>query len=267
MTKKTKHNNNEVTNWIASHLPTINIILLLLAIGISVFPFGNLDSELNEAMIKVITLLVIIATSFFITNSGYLERITKSVTRFDKFAEQMEKIKYSKMPCDYNKMILQATNSIFFSGNGMSHFEQSLAKALAEIAPHVEINCVVSDLSGDAIETINFLTGLSKSDPSIITDHLNRYNKHLDTIRAKRGINNAFIKIVSMISYFAIDYKQQTESSFIQAKHILLSDRKGDYNTFYCIARPGTEIYEYYRNQIEILEKKAMEINGASTTT
>jgi len=140
----------------------------------------------------------------------------------------------------------------------MAHFDFNLANSLADISNNVEINCVVSDLTNPDIDMIAnhlFEIPLERSYGS----ELNMiFKKRITAIENKHAVNSTFIETLSLVSFFAVDYKKDTEFSFIQAKHYMIPEYTGHVNTIFCTAYPGTEIYKFYRTQIEILEKKAI---------
>jgi len=198
MPKNTEDKSNYFSNWFINHLSVVNIILSLLAIIISVFPINDIfvafNKTIDDSKIKIISLLVIIVTDFFVMNIGYLERIVKSTARFDMIAEHISKTAYSFEPCDYIKISHQAQNSIFFSGIGMSHFNYGLAHSLAKVDPRVEINCVVSDSNSSNFKML----------PNINLDIQNRtffnglraiFDNNINSIRNIRNINVEFINI------------------------------------------------------------------------
>jgi hypothetical protein len=259
MSKSTEQNNNAFIDFIINHLSAINLILLLIAIFMSFFPISKtFNLTFDDAKVRIISLLVIIATDFFVINIGYLERIVKSTARFDSIVDNFSEIEYSTEYCDYVKAISQAQKSIFFSGLGMSHFNYNLANSLADVDQRIEINCVVSDSNSCDLKSPTMFN-LDIREKMLINGLRNTFDMYIKSIRSKRTINVDFINIFAHISYFAIDYKEQTKYSFIEAKHYLIPEKGKNTSVYYCIARPGTEIYRYYSNQIALLEEKAKE--------
>jgi len=143
----------------------------------------------------------------------------------------------------------------------MSFFDFDFANFLANIEPHVEIKCVVTDLNNpDVRKNMDYIFGgieKEKNSPARST-----FDRNVSRVKRTRSINVDFITAFPHISYFAIDYKEQTEFSFIQAKHYLIAEYTGEVNVYYCIVRPGAKLYEYYRKQIILLEKKGEQTRG-----
>lgn len=166
---------------------------------------------------------------------------------------EQNKVNYSLEPCDYIEHIKKSKNSIFFSSVGGSVLtDYSVQNALANINPEVEINIVTGDHNDNITNNFNGLTEVTKE----YTLSINELVKTgINRIKEKRSVVYKSISFFNPISYFAIDYKDNSSSSFIQAKHYLISENKKSINVFYCSVRPGSDLYDCYCKQIILLEK------------
>ena len=243
-------------NWIY----IISVIFAIVGLLIS-FIFKEYSHQIIGMMFTIIVVDNFLMLIFYMDDIKHKsDDIKKDIESIKCKLEntQVGSIKYSLSSCDEKKAIFQAKKSIFFSGAGMTFFNYDLANSLANTEPYVEINCVVTDLNNpDVKKAMDYLfRGIKKGKQSV--SRLS-FDRQISRIRSARNINVDFITTFSHISYFAIDYKEQTESSFIQAKHYLVQEYAGEVKVFYCIVRPGTELYKYYLDQIFLLEKKGQE--------
>ena len=252
--QKSKH----LFNWIAGHLNIISLVILIIAIIMSALQFFNYFN-ISEGRI-IITLLLLLAIQFFILNIGYLERFIASASIINEYTKQISKIEYSKSD-KIKQMFHQAKYNLFFSGLCMSCFnDDDLVNSLINIDSNVTIDIVITDTTNqEVLNILNFQYGISENEwkaRQIII------GKIIKKIKKKRPSTNvSFINIVSPISYFAIDYDEESESSFIQTKYYSIpKDKDGNLpDFFYCGTHPETGLYNYYRKQIFLLKMKANE--------
>jgi len=168
--------------------------------------------------------------------------------------KETAKINYSLSPCDFEEKIKQAKDCIFFSGVVLSHLgSHQLRDCLTDIDPRIKISIFAVDLDDDVhFNTVCRLYG----DGEIISSMSKSCKNWMNEIKNRH--ENSFIKRTNAftpISYFAVDYNDDKESSFIQAKHYLHRKEPGA-KVFYCTVRPGHELYKYYREQIMLIEEK-----------
>ena len=124
---------------------------------------------------------------------------------------------------------------------------------LPNIELRIAIKFVVADCNNDDI--LKAVKGISNAAKEELQSLSQVFDIGLNRIKHDRDVDVVFIDFYVSISYFAIDYKEQTNSSFIQAKHYLLNENKKSIKVFYCTVRPGTNLYDYYKEQILILDR------------
>ena len=258
MKKDNSHKNGVLFHFIYKHLELIQVTLLMLALITSLFPIGDFlnivfDTSFNDTKLRIVSLLAIITIEFFVITNRYLEPIAKSTEKIDKIVELTSKVSYSLKPCNFEELN-RAQNCIFISGAGMHAINiDNNRRLLAAIASKVKINLAVLNYDNeDVIKVLKDFFG--NTDEELISNRT-QFNEGVSYIENRRGVNVITLKNIFIpIAYCAIDYRKETESSssFIQAKHYSLSDEK----PFFCTVRPGVDLYEYYRNQILIMENQ-----------
>ena len=166
-----------------------------------------------------------------------------------------EEIKYSlDDPCKYIEVVTNAKKCIFCNGVGMAFLsDYNLQTSLANVDTRISIRFVVANHENDAFQKI-VTRGIYKSDKKEAKTISKMFDIAIDRIREKRNLNISYVDFFTPISYFAIDYKEKTDSSFIQAKHYLHNMNNKNIKVLYCTVRPGSDLYEYYREQILLLE-------------
>jgi hypothetical protein len=245
-TKKT----NPIFLMIAKNISIINTILLILSLCVSVFPTNYFGNDIDLIKTKVIPLLVIIATEFFVMTVGYFEKITNSTERLDKYVDKMTNVVYSTKPITLNKFE-EAQNSIFISGAGMESLH-SMSTYLTNVRKDVTITVAAADY--DNQDVLNSIKHFFKLDDNQLISRRNLFMEGVNIVKKNREINVLKLNTFPTIAFFAIDYHQETAGSLIQAKHYLSSDNKNNLKELYCIAYPGTEIYKHYRELILLIE-------------
>jgi len=195
---------------------------------------------------------------------GYLEGISKSTAKFDKIAEQVSKISYSKTAHGF-ELIKTAQNSIFISGVGMQSVH-AYRNVLSLIDPRVSITLAVAD--HDNTDVMIALEHYFNIRPDHWTARRQLFDDGVQRIKIDREVNVINVDIFMPIAYVAVDYYTETEYSFIQAKHYLIAEENTDTKSFFCTVVPGTNLYDYYREQILLIERtngklaRAMELKN-----
>ncbi|MCL2311530.1 MAG: hypothetical protein FWC41_03415 [Firmicutes bacterium] len=247
---------NLVFKWILKNMALITLLLTITAIVISLFFVGI------DANVKIVSLLVIIVTEFFIVIFCYLERIAESTKKIDTIIERIPTTGYSTLPQEYDKC-KYAQNSIFISGVGMNNI-YGVREMLADIKSSVSITLAVNNYEEPDVMTAlySFFGKPSKKWDGYKTF----FNESVKKIknRPDRPVKVIYMDTFVPIAFFAIDYKEETDNSFIQAKHYILSDeldhdKQNGYKIkgYYYTARPRTDSYKLYReylNQILLIE-------------
>jgi len=174
--------------------------------------------------------------------------------QFGKENISKDKISYSLYPCSYSDMVRKAQKTIFFSGAGCEVLnDYSLQNILAEINHKISIDIVKSNPNNEDVRLA--FQGLTEISREYVVSVNELVATGVDRIKVKRNINVKYIDFFNPISYFAIDCNENSKFSFIQAKHYLISDDKKTVKVFYCTVHPGSDLYDWYREQIILLLK------------
>jgi len=167
-------------------------------------------------------------------------------------------ITYSSRSCNYGEKALQAKNSIFSSSIFMAMLaDYDIQNDFANVNPEIPITLVmVNSDYPDMLKFVNMFNGRSniENEEKVMTTVAENVKIGIKRIKSSRNINVKFINFIVPVSYFAVDYKIVTESSFIQIKHYLLNDKRA-VKVLYCTVLPGSELFEQYRKQILLLER------------
>ena len=183
------------------------------------------------------------------------EMITKSISKIDEMAIQISKVDYSYSSCIYKDVIPRATNSLFFSGVGMAFFDYDIENSIIKVDQSVNITFVVMNVYNEDVATgVESFYNISKEETRMLHES---FIKRVLRINNFRKTNFGVIDTFVQVSYFAVDYKELTEFSFIQAKYYLLTKNDEHIDVMYYTARPGTELFKCFRKQILIIEDKA----------
>lgn len=190
-----------------------------------------------------------IALTYFFTS-----RATKKALIKNKNGS-IHNINCSLISCNYMEMISEARNSIFFSGTGMSLLANSdLRNSLSKIDKKVSISFFVTDCCGNEA-SLNYKREAFGENREYYKSRMLTFISGINAIKSYRNVDLTLMDLFLPVAYFAIDYKNETKSSFIQAKYYLMSKEKGDAKVFYCTVHPGAELYKIYQEQILLIEK------------
>ncbi|MCL2057344.1 MAG: hypothetical protein FWH02_09050 [Oscillospiraceae bacterium] len=229
-------------------IPIIITVVTLISVVIGKF-FDKMDST-NA----IIILLVLITVDLVCIIIGYLEKslqLSEHNKKMLKYAiaQSTSGVSYSSDDCNYIDIVKSATKCIFYSGIAMGRFsDYNMENAFAEVSTEITITFVCANLENDdVLKSANGFFGRNKIEP---LNSFHVYQKAIERMKKKRNIVDKYIDIFVPISYFAIDYKEITEFSFIQAKHYLLDENRGEIKALYCTVRPGSVLYNYYQEQI-----------------
>ena len=162
---------------------------------------------------------------------------------------------YSSDPCNYIEAVKKATGSIFFSGIGMTFLDYALRNVLVnDTDPKVTINFAAVDYIKNN-DIMTFLQDYFGPHREKWYKHRDAFNDHVEILKNRQNTSFLDLDIFMPVSYFAIDYKEKTKFSFIQAKHYLRHKYENEVNVLYYTAHQGTKLYEQYRNQILLIEE------------
>ena len=161
-------------------------------------------------------------------------------------------IKYASAPIGFGEILPTAKNSIFISGLGMPIIGV-IDYLLVSVDSKINLTLAVSDFAtDDVLNSLEQFAGWTKND---CERRKETFDKNVSKIKAKRPVNNIYLDIFAPIAYVAIDYHEITESSFIQARHYLFSGDSTVFHSYFCTVRPGHFLYNYYREQILMMEQ------------
>jgi hypothetical protein len=164
-------------------------------------------------------------------------------------------ITYSTRSCSFGEKALQAKNSVFCSSLIMAQLNDfDIQNDFMKVNSEIPITIVLLNSNNpDMIKTLQRFNGYSliENEKTIIEGVKIGIDRILSN---KRNVTVKYKNFIIPNSYFAVDYKVKTDSSFIQIKQYLLNDNKG-IKVLYCTVRPESELYELYREQILLLER------------
>jgi hypothetical protein len=188
--------------------------------------------------------------------------LTRSFTKKEFQSKEIKntKLNRSLISCDYAKIVLQAKECIFFNGIVLATLaDMDLRNSLIKVDPRININFVSANLNDSVIfESARRYWGTENDMLRSMGDNVLTWIKTIK--KAHQNTNHNYSNICIFTSYFAIDYKDIKETSFIQAKYYLLNKSHNEVNVFYITTRPGDELYEIYREQIKLIENKNGEV-------
>ena len=231
-------------------LPKITSILISL-LGIATWFFPELDFKFKI----IITLSLIII--------GLIVYLIWQERNIRKNKNKNNGVSYDSRPCSYGEKALQAKNSIFCSSIRMAALaDHGVYNDFANVKSHIPIKLVLSSNNINTKKALHMLynwSGVSKKfTEAIITS----VDEAINNIRNKRSIDVKYIDFVTPTSYFAIDYKEETDVSFIQIKHYLLCNKK-NIEALYFTVYPSSDLYNLYKRQIELLENTEEESDNS----
>ncbi len=223
----------------------VGVFTLIFAIGgfLISFIFSQVSYQIISGM------FVLIAVENFLMRITYMDDIKHQL-------EAQKETDYSSEPCNYREHISEAKECIFFNGIGLVLLcDLDLHNHLSKIDAQVSIKFVVAKHCEDNFQKV-VLGGLQKAPDIEGAKAISKmFELTENRIREHRSLDVTHIDFFAPVSYFAVDYKEYTESSFIQAKHYLLNREKKGIQSYYCSVRPGSKLYEYYRQQIILLDE------------
>ena len=177
--------------------------------------------------------------------------------RYEENKSEPLGITYSTRTCNYGEKVLQAKNSIFSSGIWMAMLaDPGIQNDFAKVNPEIPITFVMANSDHpNMVKCVNMINGWSHvNDAKEMKKIIDGAKIGINRIKSCREINEKYINFIVPVSYFAIDYKVVTESSFIQIKYYLLNDKRAVKHLYYTVF-PGSELFEQYQKQILLLEK------------
>lgn len=258
------------TNWwylVTVVLAVIGWVVCLFLEQISTKVIGSMF-----ALIAIENIIIIInymddtrdKTSTIEKNVNYVVGITVEATqkvnileeKLNQILDKTAVAKFDSKSCDYIELARSAKNSIFYNSTGLGFLKTDTAqKEFSEIDKNINITLVITD----NCDSMNFLSVVTKGLCQVSSKEAKNARAGRESIIDRITENDTDIKIsyidfYAPISYFAIDYKEQTESSVIVAKHYLHNLGKKNLNAYFCIAKPGHFLYDIYLKQIVMLE-------------
>lgn len=232
--------------------------MLLITLLITFLPIGILKLGMDDINNKIVALLVILSTEIFIMTVGYLEKIAFSTRKLDEYANNMEKISLYKEP-NGTDFLKYATKSIFISGPGMQVI-YDIRNLLASIDEKIPITLAIQNYNNrDLVNVLIHYFGINEKE---WMTRRSIFNEGIKIIYQKRNLNIIVFNKFSPIGFVAIDYKDVTENSIIQAKHYILSEDIFKANYYFCRVKPGIELFDIYREQILCIEKYSSQFEG-----
>jgi len=206
-------------------------------------------------------LFLFIAVENFIKSIGYFEVIMDNTEESKKCLESLvnsihkPRINYAEKSLDYKTKVATATNSVFFNGSGMAFMaDYDLTTSIANLPSEVSVSFFATNCNKNPV-SLNYLHDFGGWREGYYTSLWETLNNSLERIKRRRSVSFTCLDLFVPISYFAIDYLVETEFSFIQAKHYLLVEERNDIKVYYCEAYPGTDVYDYYLEQIKLIER------------
>jgi len=207
----------------------------------------SIDSTVLAAIIMGICAITAPFVTYYLTNKSVKKR-------YQETKNEPLGITYSTRSCSFGEKALQAKNSIFCSSLVMAQLNDfDIQNDFMEVNPEIPITIVLFNSNNpDIIEMLQRFNGYSftEKEKAIIEG----VKVGIDRILSRRDIIVKYKNYIVPNSYFAVDYKVKTDSSFIQIKQYLLNENKG-IKVLYCTVRPESELYELYQRQILLLEK------------
>ena len=176
---------------------------------------------------------------------------------YNKKEIKLDEISISSVSCNYIEKIRAAKDCVFFNALILTLLaDVDLRTEFGKMDPRISVYFVLSDPKDEELQRV--IKRYWANSDEIFKSFQENFEIWIRNIKNEHANTECdYANLFTPISYFAVDYKDEKESSFIQAKHYLI---QGDFgkspNYIYVAARPGTDLYRYYKQQILLIEKK-----------
>ncbi|MDR2532352.1 MAG: hypothetical protein LBC82_05875 [Oscillospiraceae bacterium] len=256
-------------NWSYSGVFLALVIFYVIALGLDIF--SNKETIME---IAIGGLLLFIGFEIFFIRVSFFEDIKNEFkdikNEMESIAKKIDRLKpdiaYTDNRINRAEKISKAKSSIFVSGIGMGDFRndnEDFIKSIETIMNQgVRVHCIACDLNVDEVRKCSHF--INKTDDLKVDRDRTGFDECIKTIKSWECstdfFKDDFIDYFTQVSYFAVDYDVGGQSTFIEATYF--SANVGIRKKYYCHAYPGTDLYEYYKKQIDFLKGKA---NGEKT--
>lgn len=170
---------------------------------------------------------------------------------------EANRINYSFESCNYIDYIKNATNSIFFSGIALSLLaDMNLRRVINEKKDTSKCFIIQNFKNEELYKFIDEFLHITKLEHRNWRGLFEDFQMWIKEIKNKDSFySNSFYPV----SYFAVDYKNViNDTSFIQAKHYFSRESsETPPKVLYVTAYPNTDLYNFYREQILLIEMSA----------
>lgn len=187
-----------------------------------------------------------------ISKVGNKEYFTEPLTDNSQFSQ----IEYSiGRPSRINfctNQLLNAKNSIFVSSPAMSTIND-IKYILYDINANISITLAMLDYSN--IDNANYIKNFFGMKENHIKEYINTWDSVTKNIREHRPLNTIIMDMYAPPYYAAVDYKEETEFSSIQAKYYLINEKENGVSIYTCTANIGSDLFDSYRQQILLIEE------------
>lgn len=199
--------------------------------------FTDLQTEL------MITLPVFLCTEIFVLTVGYLDKIMEHIQNESKC------IQTRSGSTDLKSLLKAAKNDIIIIGSTLSSLDP-IKRELKDLSSAIKVELYITSL-----DYMKSNTELHKIPNYRDVHHFeNRYNFFIENVlpylKSRENTDCFSLKFVWGTTYIAIDIDTQSTSSQILVEQYTLGD---DYDVAFLI-KPGCELYDIHRNQIELIK-------------
>lgn len=146
----------------------------------------------------------------------------------------------------------KAKNSIFISSPAMIT-ANSMTYILSDIKQDVSITLAMVDY--DIAENASYLKKFFGFSDENLVGYVEGFHHTVQQIAKQRPVNVIKLDMYAPPYYAAVDYKDETEYSSIQAKQYFIHEKDGGVSVYTCVTHVGSEFYNFYRQQILLLER------------
>lgn len=202
----------------------------------------------------IVSLLALIVIDLFIFVIGYLDKITKNTEsiagELTNYGVDLRFVDRKKF--DWVASLKEAKHDVFISGTTLTNY---IKEKNVFLETKKQVSFLLLDIRNEAV--LNGFRRMRYKDNDVHTNqrYLSQaalFKGFYKTLKNNRNMHFAVSDRIMPISYFAVDIKHISSKSFIRVQHYL-HEKEADTSTVTYIVKPGSPLFELYREQIDIL--------------